>query len=185
MKNERVRNLTLSAMFLGMGIALPFLTGQVPQIGSMLLPMHIPVFLCSLICPWQWGVSVAVVLPIFRSLVFGVPNMYPEAISIAFEMATYAFVCGLLYSKSKHKCVISLYRSLLISMIVGRVIRCIVQLALLGLKGIPFSFGALFTGIVLKGIPGVILQLIVIPATMLLLRRTKLVPVKRNSKVEM
>ena len=48
--NTHTKKLTLSAMFLAIGIILPFFTGQVPQIGNMLLPMHFPVFLCGMIC---------------------------------------------------------------------------------------------------------------------------------------
>ena len=52
---KNVRNLTMSALFLALGLVLPIFTGQIPQIGSMLLPMHIPVFLCGLICGGPWG----------------------------------------------------------------------------------------------------------------------------------
>ena len=44
------RKLTLSAMFMAIAFVLPFLTGQIPQIGSMLCPMHIPVLLCGFFC---------------------------------------------------------------------------------------------------------------------------------------
>ena len=47
---ETTKNMTLAAMFLAIGLVLPLLTGQIPQIGNMLLPMHIPVFLCAI-----WG----------------------------------------------------------------------------------------------------------------------------------
>ena len=56
-QNKTVVKLTLSAMFLAIGLVLPFFTGQIPQIGNMLLPMHIPVLLCGLICGWQWGLG--------------------------------------------------------------------------------------------------------------------------------
>ncbi len=181
MKNVHLKNLTLSAMFLGLGFVLPFLTGQIPQIGSMLLPMHIPVFLCAFICSWKYGVAVAFILPLLRSVIFGVPNMYPEAISIALEMATYAFVAGFLYGISKHKCIFALYRSMLIAMVAGRVVRCIVQLSLMGIKGVPFSFEVFFTSVILRGVPGMILQLTLIPGVMLLLHKTKLVPMKNKA----
>ncbi|MDE7019870.1 MAG: hypothetical protein K2P23_03060, partial [Lachnospiraceae bacterium] len=48
--SKSIKNMTLSAMFMAIGIVLPFFTGQIPRIGNMLLPMHIPVFLCGLIC---------------------------------------------------------------------------------------------------------------------------------------
>lgn len=60
-RKRPVYNLVLAAMFLALGIILPFFTGQIPQIGNMLLPMHLPVFLCGLICGcptgWRWAWS--------------------------------------------------------------------------------------------------------------------------------
>ena len=98
-----------SAMFLTIGIILPFFTGQIPQIGSMLLPMHIPVFLCGLICGWQYGLVVGFILPLMRSFLFGMPPIYPTAISMAFELATYGFLSGLLFSKAHFPCWLPLY----------------------------------------------------------------------------
>ncbi len=180
MKNSPLKNLTLTAMFLAVGILLPFLFGQIPQIGSMLLPMHIPVFLCAFICGTKYGICVAVVLPIFRSLVFSRPNLYPEAIAIAFEMTVYALIAGFLYNKSKWKCIKALYKSMIVAMILGRVVRVIVQLALLGIANLTISFGAMISGVLINGIPGIILQLVLIPSIMLLLHRTKLMPLHKK-----
>lgn len=94
MKNGVIKNLTLTAMFLAIGLELPFLTGQIQQIGNMLLPMHIPVFLCALICGWKYGLPMAFILPLLRSFMFGRPALYPNAIGMAFELAAYAFVAG-------------------------------------------------------------------------------------------
>lgn len=70
---KSIKNLTISAVFLAVGLVLPFFTGQIPAIGNMLLPMHIPVFLCGLICGWQYGAAVGFILPLFRSLLFSAP----------------------------------------------------------------------------------------------------------------
>ncbi len=177
------KNLTLTAMFLAMGFILPMLTGQIPQIGSSLLPMHIPVFLCALICGEKYAAPMAFVLPILRSLIFARPNMYPEAISIAFEMATYALVAGILYNRSKWKCMRSLVLSLLSAMLVGRAVRCAVQLSLLGMAGMNFSFSGFFAGVIVAGIPGIALQLAVIPSVMLMLHKTKPVRLKKEDKL--
>ena len=64
---KNILNLTLAAMFMAIGIVLPFFTGQIPQIGKMLLPMHIPVILCGLICGWQYGLVVGFILQIGRA----------------------------------------------------------------------------------------------------------------------
>ncbi len=96
MKKKSVINLSLTAMFLALGLVLPLLTGQIQQIGNMLLPMHLPVFLCALICGWKYGLPMALVLPLMRFFLFGMPPIFPTAISMTFELAAYAFVAGFL-----------------------------------------------------------------------------------------
>ena len=156
--------LILSAMFLALGLTLPFLTGQIPQIGNLLLPMHIPVFLCAFICGWQYGGIVGFITPLLRSFIFGVPFLYPNAISMAFELCTYAIVCGLIYQYFKKKKFLSIYFSMLPAMIIGRVIWGIMQVILLGLKDVTFSFNMFISGAILNAIPGIIIQLILVPA---------------------
>lgn len=100
-RKNHVLTLTLAAMFLAIGLLLPFLTGQIKQFGSMLLPMHIPVILCGLICGWQYGLSVGFILPLLRYAMFGMPLLFPTGIAMAFELAAYGFVVGFLYSHSR------------------------------------------------------------------------------------
>ena len=120
--SKTVKNITLSAMFMAIGMVLPILTGQIQQIGNMLLPMHLPVFLCGLICGWQYGATVGFVLPLFRSVTFGMPPLFPTATAMAFELVTYGLVAGLLYGRSRWQCVIALYRSLIAAMLAGRIV---------------------------------------------------------------
>ncbi len=172
---QNIKNLTLSAMFLALGLVLPFLTGQIPRIGSMLLPMHIPVFLCGLICGWQYGAAVGLITPLLRSFIFGMPPLYPTAVAMAAELLTYGLVVGLMYSKSRWQCVISLYRSLLVAMIAGRAVWGITEIIILGIGGEAFTWEAFMAGAFLNAIPGIIIQLILIPAIMVALNRTGLV----------
>ena len=117
--HKTTKKLTLSAMFIAVGMVLPFLTGQIQQIGNMLLPMHLPVILCGLICGWQYGALVGFILPFLRSVTFGMPPLFPTAIAMAFELATYGLVIGFIYGRSHWQCLISLYRSLIAAMISG------------------------------------------------------------------
>ena len=178
-KNQLV-NLTLAAMFLAIGLLLPLLTGQIKQIGNMLLPMHIPVILCGLICGWQYGLAVGFVVPLLRCAIFGMPMLFPTAISMAFELATYGFAVGFLYFHSRWKCVIALYRCMIIAMLSGRVVWGIVQTCLLGLGENGFTFSAFLAGAFLNAIPGIILQLVLIPSIMIALNRTGLVRFSNN-----
>ena len=176
MKNKALKDLVLTAMFLAIGLVLPFLTGQIPEIGSMLLPMHIPVFLCCFICSWQYGMALGFILPLMRSMIFHMPQMYPTAIAMAFELAAYGLVAGYLYNKSKYKCTKALYKSMIISMLAGRVVWGVAQVILLGISGGAFTFSAFIAGAFAKAVPGIIIQLILIPAIMVALGRAKLVP---------
>lgn len=177
---KTTKNMTLSAMFLALGIVLPFLTGQIPQIGSMLLPMHIPVMLCGLICGWQYGAVIGFILPLLRSALFGAPVMFPAATAMAFELMTYGLVAGLMYGLSRWQCIVALYRSLIVAMIAGRAVWGVVQVIQLGFTGSEFTWAAFMSGAFLNAIPGIIIQLILIPAIMAALNRTGLVPYKKH-----
>ena len=174
------KKLTLSAMFLALGLILPFFTGQIPQIGNMLLPMHLPVFLCALICGWQYGAAVGFVLPLLRSMLFGMPPLFPIAVSMAFELAAYALIAGWLYQHSRWQCVISLYRSLLAAMLGGRIVWAVVRVVLAGMSKSAFTFEMFVSGAFLTAVPGIVLQLILIPAIMVALNRTGLVKFRRT-----
>lgn len=182
MKRTSLKNLVLSALFLAIGLVLPFFTGQIPAVGKMLLPMHIPVLLCGLICGWQWGLAVGFITPLLRSALFFVPVMYPTAIGMAFELATYGAVAGWLYTHSKYQCVKALYKCLIPAMVAGRVLWGGAMIVLMGLGGSAFTWELFIGGAVLNALPGIALQLIVVPAVMVLLDRTKLVPFTHPAK---
>ena len=116
-----VHNLVLAAMFLALALVLPFLTGQIPQVGGMLLPMHLPVFLCGLICGWRYGAVVGFVAPLMRMALFGMPPLV-AAVAMAFELAAYGGIAGFLYNRSRWQCVVALYRALLAAMVGGRIV---------------------------------------------------------------
>ena len=179
--NKNLLNLVLSAMFLALALVLPFLTGQIKEIGNMLLPMHIPVMLCGLICGWQYGLTIGLIAPLLRSALFGMPVMFPSAISMAFELATYGFVIGILFQKSHWKCIKSLYHCLLISMVMGRVVWGIVQCILLGLGENGFTISMFVTSAIAKAVPGIILQLLLVPTVMLMLGKTHLVHINKDN----
>lgn len=177
-----VWRLTISAMFLAVGLVLPFFTGQIPQIGKLLLPMHIPVLLCGFICGAPYGLAIGFILPLLRHLLFGMPVLL-TAIPMAFELAAYGFMAGYCYTISRHKCIIALYRSLILAMLTGRIVWGVVQAAILGLGGSSFTMEMFLAGSLLNAIPGIILQLIFIPAVMLALHQTGLVKFsKRETK---
>ena len=180
--NKTVKKLTLSAMFLAIGLVLPFLTMQIPQFGRMMLPMHIPVILCGLICGWKFGLPVGAILPLMRSALFTTPPMFPMAISMAFELAAYGFIVGILYERSRWHCIIALYRSMIVAMLAGRVVWGFAMFALLGGFGGNFTWQWFMAGAFIEAFPGIIVQLVLIPAIMVALRRAGLVQFHRERK---
>jgi len=169
----QIKKLTYSALFLALALVLPFLTGQIPEIGAMLCPMHIPALLCGFICGWPWGLAVGLISPILRSLIFSMPPMFPAAVSMAAELAVYGAVSGILYKILPRKAV-SIYIALLTAMVAGRAAWGIVRFAIAGLQSTSFTFAAFFAGAVTSAIPGIILQIVLIPLLVLALKRTKI-----------
>ena len=166
MKNKGIKNLVISALFLAIGAVLPLLTGQIKEIGDSLLPMHLPVMLCGLICGPCYGAVVGGILPFFRSVTFGMPPLYPNAVWMALELMTYGLVIGIIYSLRKNKTLPHLFVSLGVAMISGRIVWGIAKAILLGVANKPFGFQAFIMGGFIDAIPGIIIQLILIPVIM-------------------
>ena len=93
----RVRRLIYAALYLAIALVLPFVTGQIPQIGEALCPMHIPVLLCGFVCGWPYGLAVGLVAPLLRSALFGMPRLFPTAVAMTPELAVYGALAGLCY----------------------------------------------------------------------------------------
>lgn len=177
MNKPDVKRLVLSAMFVAIGFLLPFLTGQLAQLGSMLSPMHIPVLLAGFVCGPFWGLVVGVVTPLLRSVVLGMPPLFPVAVAMAFELATYGLVAGLLYERLPRK-PLNVIVALVIAMLVGRVVWGLAMFVLMGLSGGAFTFDRFLAGAFINAWPGIILHIVVIPPIVLALERARFIPLK-------
>lgn len=166
------RDLVLAALFLALAFVLPMITGHVPQIGNMLCPMHFPVLLAGFVLGGPWGLALGLIAPLLRSLLFGMPPMFPIAISMAFEMAAYGVVSGWMYRKVPHTLPMT-YATLVTAMVAGRLVWGAVRFVLAGLTGSSFPFSAFLSGALLTAIPGIIAQLILIPLIVTALKKEK------------
>ena len=165
--------LTFSALCLALALVLPFLTGQIKEIGSMLCPMHLPVLLCGFACGWPWGLATGFLAPLLRSLLFGRPLLF-DAAAMAFELAAYGAVSGFLYRKfPRQKTYI--YAALISAMVIGRLVWGAVRFLMLGLRGTAFPMSAFWAGAVGNAVPGIILQLILIPILVMALEKSRLI----------
>lgn len=174
MKKLSTKKLVLSGLFLAIGLLLPFLIAQIPSVGRRLLPMHIPVLLCGFICGWPYGLIVGLILPVFRSVLFTMPPMFPDAIAMAFELATYGFVSGLLYKLLPKKNVF-VFVSLILAMICGRIVWGCASLVLYGLSKTAFTWELFMAGAFINAIPGIVIQLIIIPIIIVSLSKARLI----------
>lgn len=173
MKFNKTTKMILSALFVALAYLFPFLTGQIAEIGAMLCPMHIPILLCGFICGWQWGGAVGIAAPLLRSLTLGMPPLFPTAVCMAFELAAYGAFSGIIYRVLPRK-KLYIYCTLIISMILGRLVWGAATFACLGIKGTAFSFSAFWAGAVTNAIPGIILQIVLIPIIVILTEKIRI-----------
>lgn len=166
----RVRKLTYSALYLAIALALPFITGQIPEIGAALCPMHIPALLCGFLCGWPWGLAVGFTAPLLRGAIFGMPALFPTGTAMAFELAVYGGAVGFLYRALPRKKGVT-YAALLIAMVAGRLVWGAVHLAIAGFSGNEFTAAMFLAGAVTNAVPGIILQLVLIPVLVAAMER--------------
>lgn len=173
MRRNSLFKMILAAFFLALAYVMPFVTGQIPEIGAMLCPLHIPVILCGFICSWPWGLAVGFIAPLLRSFMVGMPPLFPTAVCMAFELAAYGAVAGLMH-KILPKKKLYIYVSLLIAMLTGRLIWGTAMFICLGVTGGAFTFAAFIAGAFTNAIPGILVQIVLIPVLVMALEHPKL-----------
>lgn len=172
------KKITLSSVLLALGLILPFFTGQIQEIGNKLLPMHIPILICGFICGWKYGMLVGFITPLLRCVLFSMPAP-TNAICMAFELATYGAVVGILYDKfAKSK--LRTYLSLIIAMIAGRVVWGTVSIVIYGISQSAFTWQMFLGGALLNAVPGIILQMVLIPIIILALEKAGVMDIENR-----
>lgn len=172
----RTKKLCFAALLLALGWLLPFLTGQNRELGNMLSLIHIPAYLGGfLLGPW-YGVLLGLLIPLSRSVLFGMPVLYPRALCMAFEMAAYGGICGGLYrvlsNNKKIKKIVSIYISIIPAMLLGRVVWGAGR-AVCGLFSTDaFTWSAFIAGGFVTAWPGMIAQLILIPILVIAVKKS-------------
>lgn len=164
------KHLVLTAFFIALGLALPpifhvFGTAA----GRVLLPMHIPVLLCGFICGWRYGLLCGLVVPFLSSALTGMPPLFPVAVAMSLELGTYGVISGLLYQK------VNIYGALILAMVGGRIVSGLANMALLGFAGKAYGWQVFIAGNFISAMPGIILQLILVPVLVVALAKVGLI----------
>ncbi|MBP1553901.1 MAG: ECF transporter S component [Oscillospiraceae bacterium] len=137
----------------------------------MLLPMHLPVLLAGFVVGGPSAMMVGAVAPLLRSVIWGMPPMFPKAIGMAFELATYGLVTGVVYKRTK-KDTRGVFVALITAMIAGRIVWGVVSFVLYGIMGNVLTIQIFMAEAFLNAIPGIAVQLVLIPVLVSALKKT-------------
>lgn len=164
--NTNTRKLTYSALFLAFGIILPQIFHLFGGTGPVFLPMHIPVLLAGFFLGGGSGALIGLMTVLASALLTGMPPV-PIIYFMLFEVAVYGLVAGLAYRKFR----LNVYVSLILAMVAGRVALAASVYALQPLLGLKLSPAGYMTGALTGGVPGMVIQLVFIPALVLTLEK--------------
>ncbi len=167
MKTSIVRETALAGFFIAIGIILPMVAHVIGQ-GPVILPMHIPVILAGFVLNAPFAVIVGIITPILSSIMTGMPILFPVLPFMIFELATYGLVTSLLYRRLK----LNVYVSLIGAMLTGRIVATIVVWVLINFFFVTLPNPIVWmTGVVTTGLPGIAIQLLLIPVIVVALSR--------------
>ncbi len=172
MKNTKTKRLSLSAICLSLCVILPLLFHAVPNAGNIFLPIHFPVLICSVMCGSVYGMLCGVLGPLLSALITSMPPL-SAAPAMMVECAAYGLICGLMMKYVKTgKTVFDLYLSLITSILLGRIVAGLTK-ALIFTPGVsPFAW---VTTSIITGIPGIAIQLVLIPLLIAALTKAGLI----------
>ena len=175
MKLAPVKRLVFTAACIALCVVLPLAFHSIPNAGTVFLPMHIPVLLCGLVCGWPYGLLTGLLGPLLSSVITGMPPaaMLPP---MMVECGVYGLVTGLMMRYVRTgRLLPDLYISMLAAMVLGRTVSGLAK-ALIFTPGIaPFAW---VTTSLVAGIPGIVIQLVLMPLLIFTLTRARLIPVR-------
>lgn len=175
-KMTYVKKAIITAACIALCVVLPMAFHSIPNAGSILCPMHIPVLLCGLICGWPFGLLCGIAGPFLSSIIAQMPPM-AYLPSMLIELLVYGLVAGLMmkfvYTKSLYA---DLYISLVASLLAGRIVAGVLM-ALIFAKG-QYSVTMWVTSYFITAWPGIVVQLVLIPTIIYALYKSKLIPAR-------
>ena len=180
-KMSNVKKSIITAVCIALCYVIPLMFHGIQNAGNIFCPMHIPVFICGLICGWQYGLLCGIAGPALSSALSGMP---PVAIlpSMMVELAAYGTAAGLMMKLVRTKSTYAdLYISLIVAIVCGRVLAGLAK-ELIFARG-SYSMSAWIAGSVVTSWPGTVIQLVFIPTIVFALMKSHLIP-ERYPKIE-
>lgn len=177
MNKKQLIRLVTAGFMLALGILLPQIFGRVQFLGTAFLPMHLPVLLCGAVCGGIYGGAVGALVPLICSMLFSMPPIYPTAVAMAIELCAYGLLIALFYRKLRW----NIYPALLVSMLGGRAVNGLANWLLLGIQGKGYTLTVFFTACFVQGLPGILLQITLVPVIVLILQKTGFIERKKLS----
>lgn len=179
MKKLDIKKITVSAAMIALCMLLPFVTGHIADLGNALLPMHLPVLIAAYTVGAPYAAIVGLVSPVLRSLIFSAPTLFPRAVAMSAELCALGFFAGFLFRRIKLPRLVSIYISQISAMLISRIVWGAVQAAVLGFGENGFTLSYFISEAVFLSLPGIILQLVLVPLLIGALYAAKLLPVKK------
>ena len=180
-KMSNVKKSIITAVCIALCYVITLMFHGIQNAGNIFCPMHIPVFICGLICGWQYGLLCGIAGPALSSALSSMP---PVAIlpSMMVELAVYGTAAGLMMKLVRTKSTYAdLYISLIVAIVCGRVLAGLAK-ALIFARG-SYSMSAWIAGSVVTSWPGTVIQLVFIPTIVFALMKSHLIP-ERYPKIE-
>ena len=174
-QNIRVKNLVMAALFTAIGVVLPQSFHMIPNAGSIILPMHIPVLICGMTVGGFYGAIAGALTVSLSILINGMPPLFPTGVCMIVELAVYSLVSGVAYKalgcRMNRK---RTYAALIIAMLAGRAANGLAMTAAMGMAGKAYTLQAFLTAAFVTALPGIIIQLVLIPPVVMALEKTHL-----------
>ncbi len=172
-RNTRTKNMVLTGILIALGVVLPLAFHAIPNAGSIFLPMHIPVLFCGLVCGWNYGLLAGIATPLLSNILTGMPPA-PFLPSMLVELAVYGLVAGLLirFVRSKSQTA-NVFIALIGAMLAGRLLAGLVNALIINLG--KYSVQIWLSAFFITALPGIIIQLVLIPVLIFALEKAKLI----------
>lgn len=174
---NKIKDLVAAGLLVAAGILMPMAFHTYKLGGPVFLPMHIPVLLGGFMLSKNLAALVGLLTPFLNFVITSMPSP-PFVFAMMAELATYGLVSSILFHERKW----GIYPALFGAMLSGRLASIVANwLIITGILGMPFNFAKVMTSLFITGLPGIIIQVILIPLIVKLIQSRTALQWQSNS----